>query len=301
MFSLPQWSNRRKAALAATLAFLLWAPTGLSEVNQPVVTGHSTFFDGEGYDRCLASIAGVLQTDVKWFNDMVLARRYGGKGTFVYIQEAGASQDPTRNSPQGNNVRLWSEGVAYDFVDPNGAAWRVEELFYARVTILGQSWGEAYVPPRIEDRTYVWVVELSAQPIYDQFAGDPNSPYYHDVYNFVSLIDTCKMNRNAQTNYNKLAGADYYNESSDTYDYNITHDDPAILNSGYGHPDGETAHTHESFVANIFVGVRPYYAVAGVSDDTSEGAAWRTEWAQSGNAGYASRTPSATANQTGVP
>ena len=62
MFRFPRWSNRRKAAAAATLALLLWIPQGISQSTQPVVTGHSTFYNGEGYDPCLASIAGIVKT-----------------------------------------------------------------------------------------------------------------------------------------------------------------------------------------------------------------------------------------------
>lgn len=266
MFGLARWSNRRKAALAVSLAVLMWAPTGLSEVNQPVVTGHSTFYNGKGYDPCLASIAGILKTEVRWFNDMVLVTRYGGKGTFVYITEAGAP-DPTLQPA------LFSEGVSFDFRDPNGVNWHVEEAFMEG-TAGGYSTtpeGGATVNPVREERTYVWIVELADQPITDDFAGDPRSPNYHDVYNFLVLVNTCKFHRNVDTNYN---GAKY-NSTTGKLDYNITHADPDELNRGYGHRDGEDPHRHESFLANIFIGIRPRIVPA---TQQATNVSWQSQW-----------------------
>ena len=41
-----------------------------------------------------------------------------------------------------------------------------------------------------------------------------------------------------------------------THDFNVTHEGP-VLDSGHGHPDGESPHQHESFFANLYVGKRP--------------------------------------------
>lgn len=308
MLRFSHWSNRRKAAAAATLAFLLWFPTGLSEVNQPVVTGHSTFWNGKSFDPCMASIAGILQTEVRWFNDMVLARRYGGKGTFIYITESGADDPRQDLSAESGKRALFSDGVAYDFVDPNGAVWHVDELYYGnpngepvKVTDpLGNPKTETH-PYAIKDRTYVWVVELAAQPIYDQFAGSPSSPYYHDVYNFVSLVDTCKFHRTPDTNFN--GNKHYEDRPGRDLDFNITHTqqpsgDWPGNNDGNGHDNGMDTHDHESFIANIWIGTRPVIVPAGASAD---GAEYQSEWAVSGrSAESTSRAPGTAANQTGV-
>ena len=286
MLGIRSWSNRRKAAAAATLAFLLWFPTGISESTGPVVTGHSTYYKGKEFDPCLASIVGVMQTDVRWFNDMVLARRYGGKGTFVYITENG-SADPR------SYTYLFSDGVSYDFVDPNGAAWHVEELYAAAA--VGAPSPEVRNPQQpnqasveydlqvARERTYVWVVELSSQPIYDQFAEhlSRNDPNWHTVYNFVALVDTCKMNRNAQSNYNGNKHNEEDPSNEKMFDFNITHDkdDEGWAN---GHkPDDPDDHEHEAFLANIYVGKRPVIAIGGAEDTAGESSTWESSWTTS--------------------
>lgn len=299
MIGFAQWSNRRKAALAATLAFLLWAPSGLSQSTGPVVTGHTTFYKGEDFDPCLASIVGVMQTEVRWFNDMVLARRNGGKGTFIYITENGA--DDPRDKEQ-----LYTDGVSYDFVDPNGAAWHVEELYYGRGGV-GVTYNDqiSNPDPRVtygyQDRTYVWVVELSAQPIYDQFAQhlDRNDPNWHTIYNFVALVDTCKFHREEETNFN----GNKHNESRPSeYDFNVTHDknDPMRddeWRNGHKSTDDEV-HTHEAFLANIYVGKRPVVIVGGTQDTTSESSTWESSWTTSSQSQEnLGRVPSETAGQ----
>lgn len=284
MLGFRAWSNRRKAFAAATLAFLLWFPTGLSESTGPVVTGHSTYYKGKDFDPCLASIVGVMQTDVRWFNDMVLARRYGGKGTFVYITEHGAPD------PRSYDF-LFSDGVTYDFVDPNGAAWHVEELYAAAAVgakspevrnpqqaSSGQA-GVSYDLQLARERTYVWVVELSAQPIYDQFAQHLNrdDPNWHTVYNFVALVDTCRFSRNEDTNYNGIQDGEHQQQD---HDFNVTHDEN---DAGYenGHKPEDGTHTHESFRADIYVGKRPVVAVGGAQDTTSESSTWESSWTTS--------------------
>lgn len=287
MLGLGRWSARRKVAAAATLALLLFLPMGISADTQPVVTGHSTFYNGQGFDKCLASVAGIVRTQVMWFNDQVLAERYGGKGTYIYITENG-SDDPTQWS------RIFSDGTVYDFVDPNGVSWHVEEAF------AGRPEAEVNLKPTVPqpyagvaDREYVWIVELSAFPIHDQFAGDPRSPNYHDVYNFLDIVDTCKFHRNAQTHIGTKL-------SNGTYDYNITHDNPAELGPGYGHPSGTKAHTHESFMADIWMGTKPVIIPIG-ADGVPNTAAWESDWATSGKpATSASHTGKTYTNSTGT-
>lgn len=278
------WSARRKAVLAAALALLLAVPLGISEQTQPVVTGHSTFYNGLAFDPCLASIAGIIRTQVMWFNDQVLAERYGGKGTFVYVTENGSADPRARNS-------LYTEGVFYDFVDPNGVHWHVDEAFMGPIDPNGADPGAitpddpgAGQPDGALDeskRTYVWVVELSAFPIHDQFAGSPDSPDYHDLYNFLVIVDTCRFHRNVQTNFN---GARHNADPADTYDFNVTHNG-TVLNPGYGHETGTGNHTHESFMADIWIGQRPVLVPVGAD---STGAQWEADWAVSGPQGKAS-------------
>ena len=251
-------SRRQKAALTASLAVLLLVPSGISTNASPLVTGHSTFYNGSGFDPCLASIVGVLRTDVRWFNDMVLVERYGGKGTYVYISENG-SKDPR------DERFLYSDGTTYDFKDPTGAMWSVQDLWYHRsehapYVETGEVDGsDPNDPPAAtvyhpEDKVYVWVVELSAQPIYDLYAPkDKSNPNYHTVYNFVALVDTCRFHRNPQDPSNNHNGAKY---NGPNLDYNVTHGNDT-LNDQYGHKPEDGVHTHEAFLANIYVGKKP--------------------------------------------
>lgn len=252
---LPRLSRRQQAALAVTLALLLWVPQGLSHGDHTVVTGHSTFYNGDAYDPCLGSIAGIMRSRVMWFNDQVLVERYGGAGTFVYVTEYGAP-DPRAEK------QLFSEGVFYDFVDPNGAHWHVEEAFYNVVveTSQGVDFSEDVPRPYVNttegDRIYVWIVELSARPIYDQFAGDDP----HTYYNFLTLVDTCKMHHVANV----------------TQGDNVTHDYASgTLNDRYGHENGATEHQHETFFVDLWVGKRPNVVLGGVS---TQGAEWQSAW-----------------------
>lgn len=253
---LPRLSRRQQAGLAVALALLLWAPQGISHGDHTLVTGHSTFYNGDAYDPCLASIAGIMRSRVLWFNDQVLVEHYGGSGTYIYVTEAGAP-DPRAET------RLYTEGVFYDFVDPNGAHWHVEEAFYDVEGDTGVRWGESNTVPSAEpylttgERTYVWIVELSARPIYDQFAGaDP-----HTYYNFLVLADTCKMHR----------------VQNETQGPNATHDNASgLLNDKYGHENGAKEHEHETFYVDLWVGKRPTLSLGGVSPD---GAQWNSQWA----------------------
>lgn len=253
MLGVRQWSNRRKAALVAATALLLWLPSGISVNSGPLVTGHSTFYNGTGFDPCLASIVGVMRTDVRWFNDMVLVERYGGKGTYVYVTENGAD-DPREKQ------YLFTDGVSYDFTDPNGATWHVEELYWVND---GHAYQDVNADPgnpnelpsagafHEDSKVYVWVVELSAQPVYDLYAPkDKNHPYYHTVYNFVALIDTCRFHRTEETNYN---GATY---DKGKLNFTIEHNN-STLNDQWGHKPTDGGHTHEAFLANLYVGKKP--------------------------------------------
>lgn len=265
-------SPKTKAVLAAALALLLWVPQGISTDSQTVVTGHSTFFNGDSYDPCLASVAGIMRTRVMWFNDQVLVERYPGKGTFIYITEHGG-QSPLETGG------LYSDGVSYNFVDPNGAAWHVDELYIGKGGSLKTDYEEPlnweyntthgdarapYVDVGIaQAKQYVWVVEMSAQPIYDQFPGGDG----HTYYNFLDLVDTCKFHNNTDT----YRGYEYHNTS---------------LGPSNGHPSGATPHAHQTWDADIYVGPAPTIVPAGASTD---GLNYETSWAMNGGAQYSAQ------------
>lgn len=220
-----------------------------------MLTGHSTFYNGESYDPCLGSIAGIMRHRVMWFNDQVLVETYGGKGTFIYVTEAQAPD------PRGKQLR--TDGVFYDFVDPNGAHWHVEEVYMpktASITINEDPVGNTQDPllQLDRDRWYVWIVELASRPIYDEFAGDDP----HTYYNFLTLVDTCKMHRNENT----TDGIEDHDLAS------------GKLNDRNGHPNDSFEHTHERWMVDIWVGKRP--TIAPGTDPTAQSAQWETEWAQ---------------------
>lgn len=264
--SLPRLSRRQKAGLAVALALLLWAPQGFA--HQPLVTGHSTFYDGDVFSPCLGSIAGIMRHRVMWFNDQVLVEAYGGAGTFIWVTEAGAP-DPRKAR------ELYTEGVFYDFVDPNGAHWHIEELFYdISDEIVTPDAKIDRDEPSVKTsnltltstRTMVWVVELAARPIFDEFAGaDP-----HTYYNFLVLVDTCKMHSNE------------INSRGPIEDHSAA---SGKLNDKYGHENGEDPHTHESYFVDIWVGKRPLNVVPYGSSTT--GAEWTSEWAYQESGGEA--------------
>lgn len=266
-----------KAGLVVALALLLWIPQGISVQTQPVVTGHSTFLNGDVYDQCLASVAGILRSRVMWFNDQVLVERYPGKGNWVYLTEKGG-KDPTKLTS------MYSDGVTYNFVDPNGAAWHVEELYTPTsnpqvatdtetLTTAPNVQGAVNDPNEINEweagmnytnsvkviqkRQYVWAVEIASTPIHDDFPGDDP----HTLYNFLLLVDTCKFNNNTVT---RGVYADHTNVS--------------ILNDRNGHPNGDSPHGHETWQADIYVGKRPRIVPAGADTD---GAEFQSQWVTS--------------------
>lgn len=246
MLPFDRMSPRTKAGLAVALALLLWAPQGISEETTPVVTGHSTFYNGDVYDQCLASIAGILRSRVMWFNDQVLVERYPGKGNFVFVTEAGAP-DPTAVP------HFYYEGVTYEFKDPNGAKWIVYEAYYS----VPAHWANAGQDPRqpsnvgvevTQDKLYVWFVEIADEPIIDQFPGADR----HSVYNFLVLVDTCKFHR-----WDDVRGPV------------VKHENASVLNEDYGHENGAGNHTHESWNAHLWVGKRPVLLDEPETEDNS--------------------------------
>jgi len=255
MLPLDRMSPRAKAGLMVAVALLLWIPQGISTQTTPMVTGHSVFYNADGYDQCLASVAGMLRSRVMWFNDQILVERYPGKGTYVFVTEAGV-EDPTK-APY-----FVSEGVQFTFTDPNGADWIIYEAYYqaqgmaiAKGPVIPNSNGQVGAGADV-DKTYVWFVEIAGTPILDQFPGDDP----HSLYNFLVLVDTCKFHRNAKT-------------QAPIADHNAT---SGLLNDRYGHPNNATPHTHEAWNANIWIGKRPAVVDAA---DTGDRAVSQTAWA----------------------
>jgi hypothetical protein len=114
-------------------------------------------------------------------------------------------------------------------------------------------------PIETESRYYVWFVELAPRPIYDEFAGAD----MHTYYNFLSIVDTCKMHRDPafekEVNHTRLGG-------------DISDDN--------GHRNDDKDHSHEKFMVDLWIGKKPTVTALG-SVDTS-GSAWESNWA----AGY---------------
>lgn len=278
---LPQLSQRQKAGLAVALAILLAAPMGVSHGDTTMLTGHTTFYNGASYDPCLGSIVGIMRHRVMWFNDQVLVETYGGRGTFILATEAGA-QDPRKADI------LYTEGVFYDFVDPNGAHWHIDEMFMEKAGA-GVTTDPSHVfegagntaqqvvngDSVTEDRTYVWSVELATRPIYDDFAGaDP-----HTYYNFLTILDTCKMHN-----------------STSTYDGEEVHDVASgTLDDDHGHPNGEIEHQHGRFMVDLWIGTRPTAIPLGASTNTTD---FETQWAGSQ---ASSGAPADTSDGSGMP
>lgn len=252
---LPTLSSRQKAGLAVALALLMWAPMGVSHGDHAMLTGHSTFYNGEVYDPCLGSIAGILRHRVMWFNDQVLVESYGGKGTFIYVTENGA--------PDPRGMTLRTDGVSYDFVDPNGAFWHVEESYIPKTATATVNTNpiDNHEDPLVTthtDQWYVWTVELASRPIYDQYAGDDP----HTFYNFLILVDTCKMHRNELTR----DGMENHTLAS------------GKLNDRNGHPNDAEEHDHERWMVNIYAGKRPVILPGGFTTNRTE---WESDWAGS--------------------
>ncbi len=249
-----QWRRRmerryRAVAIGIALAAVLAAivPAGISTETTPIVTGHSSFYNGDDFDPCLAAIVGIMRLRVMWFNHEVLVERYNGDGAYIYATEHGAP------SPTADGAHLVSSGVFYDFVDPNGVAWHVDEAYWdsqintvpADVTIDNDD----LVPdvdvspkPLSAKRWYTWIVAVD-KPVRDHHAGsDP-----HEWYNFVVLLNTCKFRKD--------------NLNNSQPNGNLTH--PAGMGPDTGHLKNDPAHEHERYEVSLWVGTQPKIAPVG--------------------------------------
>lgn len=241
---------KRYKALAVlavlAMAALVVVPAGISTHQATVVTGHSTFYNGDEYDPCLAAIVGIMRLRVMWFNDMVLVERYNGDGAYIYLTEIAAPSPLARN--------LVSSGMFYDFVDPNGVEWNVQEAYWEEEVLYdvrvnggvnpntapstpppdpsGSSVVNTTIASVGTKRYYTWIVAVG-KPQRDAWKGADN----HDLYNFVVLANTCKFQKATQAN-----------ATVDTH----------VNNGPYnGHPNNAEVHDHQSYHVNLWVGSAP--------------------------------------------
>ena len=123
---------------------------------------------------------------------------------------------------------------------------------------------------------------------------DPDGPYEHDIYNFLVLVDTCKMNEKGalDTRSNDPTPAD---RSDHLDDSGTLHHDTSCecLNASYGHPNDATAHTHRVFLADLYVGTQTMVICGGVSTRTVQ---YQSEWVTNNEnmtrtENYATRAP----------
>ncbi len=140
---------------------------------------------------------GAFENVVLWFNDNMLFR-HGRQGpdtdcldhdekTHVWATEEGAP-DP-RGSPS-----LAATGEVFEFTDPNGLHWVVEEYVYHQIHVFREestraSVGDKQVGLDTEGEYraiphYAWVVKLQ-----DAFID----PTINEYYNFVTIVDFAKL------------------------------------------------------------------------------------------------------------
>ncbi|MHB8604810.1 MAG: hypothetical protein ACYDCK_06095 [Thermoplasmatota archaeon] len=180
--------------IALTLSTVVFS--GVSDGTTIVVTGEQVYYNGDHYDPCLASIIGLVKLRVVWFNELTLTERYNGNGTFLYVVEHNASDPRTQ--------QMHSSGVVNTFIDPNGHTWEVDEWYWDQsASIAGTGFTQTgsiqvagqYVQVHAQTtRYYAWTVAI--QNAYrDGFAGSDA----HRFYNFVTVVDTCKMHNNTVT------------------------------------------------------------------------------------------------------
>jgi hypothetical protein len=248
------WIPRKiRYALVGAAILGLFAPLGLSSTS--VVVGHTVFVDATGSDPCLASIVGLARSTVLWFNDMPLVST-DPQGQWVYVTRAGAESpfNPDGGLPQkaegaGSTVPIYGDGVIYEFVDPNGFRWEVLEGYYPTTLksgvnpdVTGISGGnvssvtnppENVVANGAYNREFVWMVQIQGTH-HDAYPG----PDAHSFYNFVSVVDTCKL------------------QEKPDGQMNFSADDPY-------HPPGTPAHSHDMYDVDLYIGKEPTFIPVG--------------------------------------
>jgi hypothetical protein len=233
-------------------------------------------FGGNGTSPCLAQVAGLVESQVLWFNGVPFFERRDFTGdTHLYVTEKG-SPDPTNHlSPEAlaglsdAQLRNMSEahwekmpflvrsGTWYNFTDANGVEWNVTEAFFDVGVDSRSETGdpEAFVDgdPEVNvrgdgdgrvgtKRYFVWIVQL------DEVRDDQNMGVPADIgdmgeYNFATRVNTSKFTADTR-------------EASGTYashGANATADRPEAEPGC--HPDHN--HTHRQYQADVWLGQDP--------------------------------------------
>ncbi len=226
--------------LATLLAIaLLLVPAVLAAHPAPVVTGHTRFVDLDGYDPCLAGIAGLARMRVLWFNDVPLYERSSvGEGKYLYAVQNGA--------PDPRDEQIVTSGERFEFKDPNGNWWEIVEGYFDVDPRAGGEFsvsGSGVTFPKNATvslaRMYVWIVQINPGEPFpnDNFGDHPEAAFY----NFVTLVDTCKFT------------------SAITSTGNASHDtaaDGGVDHESYDgeHEPGYTSHEHETWLVDLWIG-----------------------------------------------
>jgi len=221
-----RWTG--KLAVVGLVALMTF-PTAYTLQQDSVVTGHVTYAAMDGFDPCIAGIAGIVRLRVMWFNDQVLFERAADEGSWVYATEAGA--------PDPRDQMLVPTGEKYEFVDPNNVDWAVTEYTFTGVE------AQVYPPNEHHDilQWGVWVVKTG--PTVRDYAATGRS------YNFVNLVDTCKFNAAGHALAHSHDGSGNWTSS----EANDTTENQHLAND----PD----HAHESYQVNLYVGPEPQVLV----------------------------------------
>lgn len=245
---------------AISILAILGAAIAVPATQTAVVTGHTTFVDMESLDPCLAAVAGIVQSQVLWFDDSFLHERTNFENEqWIYASQKEAG-DPTHHvrfdnasniqenaDDQVANKVLIRSGVWYNFTDPNGVHWNVTEVFWDEpygTAVEGE--GDVQRNPGVDsaanvtahtNRHYAWLVEIGPTTT-DPYLSGLDS--LGDRYNFVNMVNTCKFSEEAR----RLS--------------NVTHDAANKTYPEFQHPDRySTNHTHESWEVDLRIGPKP--------------------------------------------
>lgn len=247
-------------AAVAALA-ILGAGIVVPATSTPVVTGHTTFVDMESLDPCLGAVAGIVQSQVLWFDDAFLHERTNFENDhWIYASHESAG-DPTTHvrfdnvsnieenaDNQPANKILVRSGVWYNFTDPNGVTWNVTEVFWDQATETSATVdrnesaepGEAASETNASahtNRHYAWIVQLGPTTT-DPYLSGLDS--IGDRYNFVTMVNSCKFSEEAVKESDR-----HHDAANETY-------------PRFRHPDRyETNHTHETWTVDLRIGPDP--------------------------------------------
>ncbi len=242
-------------ALVAVALFIVPAVMAAHPVQ--AVEGHTRFVDLDGFDPCLAAIAGLARMRVMWFNDVPLYERSSaGEGKYLYALEAGA--------PDPREEKIITSGEKFQFKDPNGHWWTIVEGYFDVDVAFHDNGGDASVGTggaqgsknmSVElDRIYVWIVMIHPDAPFpnDNYGDHPEAAFY----NFVTMVDTCKFSPSKAPS----GIADHANDAPDQDDY------------AGEHQPGYESHEHEMWYVDLWIGGAP--DLLDVNIDPSPDGAW---------------------------